>query len=455
MLTVAELAQSLRGATVQGDAHTRFTSVSTDSRTLAAGALFVALRGERFDAHEYVAQAIARGAAAVLVERPLDVAVPQVIFADTRRALGLAAAAWRARFTLPLIAVTGSNGKTTVTQMIAAILGRAFGEKRRLATRGNLNNDIGLPLMLFELNAQHKVAVLELGMNHAGEIAYLAELARPTIALVNNAQREHQEFMAGVEATARENGATIAVLPPEGIAVFPADDACAGIWRSLAGTRRVLDFARRGFAVVTAQYELDAQGSRIAIATPAGVIDTTLTVPGEHNVHNALAATAAALALDVPPAVIGAALTTFAPVRGRGARLALDNGCALIDDSYNANPDSVRAAIDVLAAARAPRLLILGDMGEVGAQGPAFHHEIGAYARACGIDSVLAIGEQAREVCVAFGPTARHFVRIEDLIAAARSAAVPGATVLVKGSRFMKMERLVHALAKLDAAEGH
>ncbi len=455
MLTVAELAQSLRGASVQGDTRVRFTSVSTDSRSSAAGALFVALRGDHFDGHEYVAQAIERGAVAALVERPLDVAVPQVIVADSKRALGFAAAAWRARFTLPLIAVTGSNGKTTVTQMIAAILARAFGERKRLATRGNLNNDIGLPLMLFDLNAQHRVAVLELGMNHPGEIAYLAELARPTIALVNNAQREHQEFMAGVEATARENGAAIAALPPEGIAVFPADDACAGVWRSLAGTRRVLDFARRGFAVITAQYELGAAGSRIAIATPAGVIDTELALPGEHNVHNALAATAAALAFDVTPAVIGAALAAFAPVRGRGARITLDNGCGLIDDSYNANPDSVRAAIDVLAAALAPRVLIIGDMGEVGAQGPEFHREIGAYARERGIEVVLALGEQSRELCVAFGPKARHFAAIEDLIDAARVVAVPGATVLIKGSRFMKMERVVHALAGPATAENH
>ena len=455
MLTVAELASSLRGAAVRGDTRARFTSVSTDSRALAPGALFVALRGDRFDGHDYVAQAVERGAAAVLVERPLDVAVPQVIVADSKRALGLAAAAWRARFSLPLIAVTGSNGKTTVTQMIAAILTRAFGEKKRLATRGNLNNDIGLPLMLFELNAQHKVAVLELGMNHPGEIAYLAELAKPTIALVNNAQREHQEFMLGVEATARENGAAIAALPPEGIAIFPADDACAAIWRSLAGTRRVIDFARRGFAVITAQYELGAEGSRVAIATPAGVIETTLALPGEHSVHNALAATAAALAFDVSPAAIGAALAAFAPVGGRGARHTLDNGCALIDDSYNANPDSVRAAIDVLAGAPAPRVLIIGDMGEVGTQGPQFHREIGAYAGERGIEAVLALGEQARELCAAFGPSARHFSSIEELIAAARAEARPGATVLVKGSRFMRMERVVHALAKLETAESH
>ncbi len=451
MLTVAELAQSLRGAALQGDARTRFTSVSTDSRTLAPGALFVALRGERFDAHDYVTQAVERGAVAALVERPVDAAIAQVIVADSKRALGLAAAAWRARFSVPLIAVTGSNGKTTVTQMIAAILARAYGENRRLATRGNLNNDIGLPLMLFELNAQHKVAVLELGMNHPGEIAYLAELARPTIALVNNAQREHQEFMASVEATARENGAVIAALPPDGVAIFPADDGCTVIWRNLAGTRRVLDFALRGFAAITAQYEPVGTGSRIVLATPAGEINVALPVPGVHNVHNALAATAAALAVDVAPATIAAALAAFTPARGRGVRSVLDSGATLIDDTYNANPDSVRAAIDVLAGCGAPRVLVLGDMGEVGAQGPQFHREVGAYARERGIERLLCLGAAARETAAAFGPEARHFDAIEPLIDACRAAATAGATLLVKGSRFMRMERVVQALTNASA----
>ena len=451
MLTVAELAQSLRGAIVQGDGRARITSVSTDSRTVNPGALFVALRGDRFDGHDYVASAIDRGALAALVERPLDVAVPQVIVADSKRALGIAAAAWRVRFTMPLIAVTGSNGKTTVTQMIAAILARAFGEKKRLATRGNLNNDIGLPLMLFELNAQHKAAVLELGMNHRGEIPYLAELAKPTVALVNNAQREHQEFLESVEATAHENGAAIAALPPDGVAIFPADDACAGIWRGLAGTRRLLDFALSGFATLSAQYEVTAGGSRIALATPAGEIDIALPVPGKHNVRNALAATAAALAVGVSTTDIAAALAGFSPPGGRGVRIALASGAALIDDTYNANPDSVRAAIDVLSAAPAPRVLVLGDMGEVGAQGPAFHEEIAAYARTRGIEELLCTGTATRATVAAFGGGARHFTSIDELIGACRTAASADTTLLVKGSRFMRMERVVQALTQASA----
>jgi UDP-N-acetylmuramoyl-tripeptide--D-alanyl-D-alanine ligase len=387
----------------------------------------------------------------LLVERALDLAVPQLVVGDSRRALGVAAAYWRERFSLPLIAVTGSNGKTTVTQMIGSILARAYGATQRHVTRGNLNNDIGLPLMLFELRSAHRAAALELGMNHPREIAYLAHLARPTVAVVNNAQREHQEFMATVEATAHENGAAIGALPPEGTAVFPADDACAPIWRRLAGTRRTLDFARHGDAAVTAQYTLRTDGARMAVATPVGEIDVNLPVPGEHNVHNALAATAAALAIGVPAAAIKAGLEAFAPVAGRGVRRTLPNGALLIDDSYNANPDSVRAAIDLLAQLPAPRVLVLGDMGEVGNDGPAFHREVGAYARERGIDTLLALGDATRDSVAAFGAGAQHFEALEPLVTAVQAAGAD-ASLLVKGSRFMRMERVVAALG--GAAQG-
>jgi UDP-N-acetylmuramoyl-tripeptide--D-alanyl-D-alanine ligase len=455
MLTVAELAAAMSGAVLRGDGRARIASVSTDSRNAPPGCAFFALRGERFDAHDFVADAAARGAVAAVVERPLAVPIDQIVVADTRRALGQAAAAWRARLRLPVIAVTGSNGKTTVTQMIAAILAQAYGAERRLATRGNLNNDVGVPLMLFELRPQHRIAVLELGTNHPGEIDWLAQLVAPTVALVNNAQREHQEFLAGVEATAYENGAAIARLPGDGTAVFPADDRCAGIWRALAGTRRVLDFARTGFAAVTAAYEVRADGSRLAMATPAGALELTLAAAGEHNVHNALAATAAALAADVPLGAIKRGLESFAPVPGRGVTVELGDGARLIDDSYNANPDSVRAAIDLLAAQPAPRVLVLGDMGEVGSQGPAFHREVGGYARARGIEALIALGEATRETVAAFGAGATHCADVQAAVLAARAAAVPGATVLVKGSRFMRMERVVQALRGGATAEAH
>jgi len=446
MLTLAEIAASVPGSRLYGAGATRIDSVSTDSRSAAPGCVFFALRGERFDAHDYVADVVARGARAVVVERRLATDVAQLVVADARRALGQAAAAWRARFNLPVIAVAGSNGKTTVTQMIAAILAEAFGAERRLATRGNLNNEIGVPLMLFELSARHRAAVLELGMNHAGEIAWLTQLAQPTVGLVNNAQREHQEFLGSVEATAYENGAVIAALAPTGVAAFPADDACAGIWRQLAGTRRVLDFAREGAAAVTALYQLRPRGSALSIALPTGVVEVDLQVPGAHNVHNALAATAATLALDVPLAAIRRGLAGFGAVAGRGVTGRLANGATLIDDTYNANPDSVRAAIDQLTGNASPRVLVLGDMGEVGEQGPVFHREVGAYARQAGIDVLLCLGDATRESVAAFGQGASFFPDVETLIAAVRAVATPDATVLVKGSRFMRMERVVNGL---------
>jgi UDP-N-acetylmuramoyl-tripeptide--D-alanyl-D-alanine ligase len=446
MLSAAELAASIPGAVVHGDAAARFTSVCSDSRQIRAGCLFVALRGERFDGHAFVADAARAGATIALVEQPLDAALTQVIVPGSRRALGLAAAAWRRRFRLPLIAVAGSNGKTTVTQMLAGILARAFGPARRLATRGNLNNDIGLPLMLFELTASHRAAVLELGMNHPGEIAYLAQLAQPTVALVNNAQREHQEFLGSVEATAHENGAAIAALAPDGVAVFPADDPCASVWRNLAGTRRIVDFARTADATVTAECTRRADGTELEIATPVGLIRTRVAVPGLHNVHNALAATAAALAIDVPAGAIASGLSAFTAVGGRGVHSRTAGGADLIDDTYNANPDSVRAAIDLLAAAAPRRILILGDMGEVGIRSVEYHREVGAYAKSRGIDALLGTGAAVREACDAFGAGAEHFADIEELQERAQELARSGATVLVKGSRFMRMERVVAAL---------
>jgi UDP-N-acetylmuramoyl-tripeptide--D-alanyl-D-alanine ligase len=354
-------------------------------------------------------------------------------------------------------AVTGSNGKTTLTQMVGSILARAYGErdgrKHWLATRGNLNNDIGLPLMLFDLTSAHRAAVFELGMNHLGEIAELAQMARPTVAVVNNAQREHQEFLDSPQATARENGAVLASLPPDGIAVFPADDPCAPIWRDLSGPRRVIDFALSAAAAVTARYRPADGGSQIRISTPAGPIETKLALAGVHNVHNALAATACGLGLGLPPELIGEGLAAFRAVAGRGTRLATARGGTVIDDSYNANPDSVRAAIDLLADEAPPRLLVLGDMGEVGQQGPAFHREVGSYARERGIESLLAAGALSREAVLAFGAGARHFEQVEDLIAAVTPLATCG-TVLVKGSRFMRMERVVQAIAG-GTADGH
>ena len=452
MFSVREAFGWLSAARLVGDGAVRVAEVCTDTRAIRPGCLFVALRGDRFDAHDFVGQALQGGAAAVLAERWVPAMKPPVLLvSDSRRALGEIAAGWRARFSMPLIAVAGSNGKTTVKEMLSAILAARFGEQARLATVGNLNNEIGVPLTLFRLGAEHRAAVLELGMNRPGEIAWLTRIARPTVALVNNAQREHQEFMLTVEATARENGAAIAALPPEGVAVFPADDPYASIWRNLAGTRRVVDFARAGDAMVTAEYTLQADGSVLEIATPAGLIRTRVAVPGEHNVHNALAATAAALAINVAPGAIAAGLAAFTAVGGRGVRLRTPDGADLIDDTYNANPDSVRAAIDLLAALPPPRVLVLGDMGEVGNRGAEFHREVGAYARVRGIDRLLATGEATPATCAAFGAGAEHFGDVQALAERAGELAQPGATILVKGSRFMRMERVVAALGAVTA----
>lgn len=453
LMTVSELARVVSATATQGDGRIGFSSVSTDSRTVTPGALYVALRGERFDGHDFVAAARDSGAAAALVERAVAADLPQVIVTDTRRALGLSAAHWRSRFTLRVVAVTGSNGKTTVTQMIAAIFAAAWGERGRLATRGNLNNEIGVPLMLWQLNRQHRAAVLELGMNHRGEIAHLAQLVQPTVALVNNAQREHQEFMESIEATADENGEAIVALPvdADGVAVFPADDPCAAVWRRLAGTRRVIDFALEAYAVVTATYEFAGDSARVSMATPLGLIEVELAVGGRHNVRNALAAAACAIAADVPASAIAAGLRAFRPLRGRGAALITGAGARLIDDSYNANPDSVRAAIDLLASFAGTRTLVLGDMGEVGPRGPEFHREVGAYARERGIDRLLTLGVESRAAADAFGAGAASHDEIEALIEVLRSELGPNSTVLVKGSRFMRLERVVQALAASDA----
>ena len=456
MMTLAQAHALLPGSSLIGDGSTVVQRVHSDTRTLRAGDLFVALKGERFDAHEMLGQAKAKGAVAALAQRGLiEAGLPGLQVTDTQTALEQLAAAWRARFHLPLIAVTGSNGKTTVTQMIASILRAGFAEGA-FATEGNYNNHIGLPLTLLRLrqdDAQwHRAGVVELGMNHPGEIARLAKIAQPTVALVNNAQREHQEFMASVEAVARENGAAIVALGIAGTAVYPADDEHAPLWHQLAGSRPQLTFALQGPADVTADaiwMADDAQSHwALVLHTPAGAASLSLRLAGRHNVKNALAATACALAAGSTLTAVKHGLEAFEPVKGRSQmKRATLHGVriALVDDSYNANPDSVRAAIDVLASMHAPRLLLLGDMGEVGDRGPAFHAEVGAYACERGIDHLWCAGAMSLDAARAFGSEARHFADVPALIAALGDGPA-AASVLVKGSRFMQMERVVQAL---------
>jgi UDP-N-acetylmuramoyl-tripeptide--D-alanyl-D-alanine ligase len=450
MMSLQQAQRWLPSAQLVGDGTRQFKRVHTDTRSLLPGDLFVALKGERFDAHDFLAQAYSQGAVAALAQQGLSAEMPGLLVDDSRLALGQLAAGWRSQFVLPLIAVTGSNGKTTVTQMIAAIL-RAWKQEAAFATEGNLNNDIGVPLTLLRLRASHQVGVVELGMNHPGEIAYLAELTQATVALVNNAQREHMEFMATVEAVAHENGAVIEALPASGVAVFPADDLYTPIWKTLAGSRRVLTFAEEGAADVTATFHWTGGAWQVKANTPAGALDFSLQIAGRHNVKNALAATACALAAGVSLAAIAAGLSSFSPVKGRSRALQLQiagKAITLVDDSYNANPDSVRAAIDVLAELPGPRLLVMGDMGEVGDQGPAFHAEAGVYARERGIEQLFTLGVQSAGVVQAFG-RGQHFGDDLAALQAAVSAALPAVTsVLVKGSRSMKMERVVQAITE-------
>ncbi|WP_454736685.1 UDP-N-acetylmuramoyl-tripeptide--D-alanyl-D-alanine ligase [Cupriavidus necator] len=454
MTTLQQAAGWIAGARISGDGAVAFTRVHTDSRTVEPGDLFVALKGERFDAHDFIADVVARGAAAVLVSREVDSGVPAIVAPDTRIALGELGAGWRRQFKLPAVAVTGSNGKTTVKEMIAAIFAAAVGENQRLATGGNLNNDIGLPLTVLRLRATHKLAVLELGMNHPGETVYLAGIAQPTVAVITNAQREHQEFMVNVEAVAHEHAAAIAALPADGVAVYPLDaesgGAYAPVWREAAGARRALSFGTSQRADVHATVTLVDGAQVMQVRAPGHAFEVRLALLGEHNVRNALAAIACALAAGVRVPVIQAGLAGFKAIKGRLQVRYTSGGTVLIDDSYNANPDSMRAAIDVLAGFAAPRVLVLGDMGEVGDQGPAFHEEIGAYAQARGIDTLWATGELAVHAVQAFGARARHFGTAEALIKALEEdsggmVAQAGA-VLVKGSRFMRMERMVAAL---------
>jgi len=446
---LAQILPSVTGAKLIGSGEVVFGGVSTDSRNVFAGSLFVALRGEVFDAHNFLAQVAEKGAAAVVVEElPEGWALPAIVVPNTLVALGQIANHWRRQFAMPVIGVTGSNGKTTVKEMIAAILAAAHGEEGRLATRGNLNNEIGVPLTLFRMEAKQQSAVVELGMNHPGEIGRLSAIAAPTIAMVNNAQREHQEFMHTVEAVARENGAVLASLPADGVAVFPHGDEFTPVWEELSAGRRVLRFGLTKDAEVSCTFRANDFGNEMFVTIREGGAEpeqffVNLQAAGDHNVRNALAAVACTYAAGIALDKIKLGLDTFAPVNGRLQKKAAANGAVVIDDSYNANPDSVRAAIDVLSKAAAPRVLVLGDMGEVGTQGREFHEEIGAYAQSKGIEQVLVTGELAAHMR---GASIRHFENFGDLLAAVEAAVTPDATVLIKGSRFMKMERVVQHL---------
>ena len=444
MLSLSAAAKALNAETSGADV--TFSGVTTDSRAVAVGDLFVALKGERFDGHDYVRQVMEQGAVAALVERrdPAWGDFPLLLVKDARLALGELAGYWRSRFSIPVVALTGSSGKTTVKEMIAVILrAQAVSADQVLATRGNLNNDIGMPLTLLGLRDIHRYAVIEMGMNHPGEIAYLSRIARPDVALIINAQAAHLAGLGTVEAVARAKGEIFEGLTANGTTVINADDPHAALWQELAADHRVIRFGLKQPAEVSASCKLHPFGSEIEMVTPSGKFAVALPVPGEHNVRNALAAAAVAQVLGVDNATIAAGLAMVSSVKGRLLKNSCLHGATMIDDTYNANPGSVRAAIAVLAGMQGKKVLVLGDMGELGEDARALHAEIGAAAKAAGIDLLFTLGDLSAASAQAFGEGGRHFEYIEDLLHDIENQLSPDVTVLVKGSRFMQMERVV------------
>ena len=441
MTTLATAAAALharmRGTDVE------FDRVATDTRTIQPGDLFVALKGGNFDGHHFAQQALDKGAVAVMIATDSGCsAQPALLVDDTRLALGQLAAWWRTQIPARLVAITGSNGKTTVKEMLASILSAASSSAAVLSTQGNFNNDIGMPLTLLRLRPQHGYGVIEMGMNHSGEIDYLTRLARPDVALVNNAGAAHVGMLGSVENVARAKGEIFAGLGEGGTAIINADDTHAGLWCALAGKHPILDFGLEHGAV-RGSYRASGRGSEVTAATPIGPLQFNLRVAGEHNVRNALAATAAALALGVDARAIVSGLSEFGGVAGRLQFKPALHGATLIDDTYNANPDSVNAALAVLAAIPGKKIVVLGDMGELGEDAVAMHADIGRAARAANVNWLLALGEMSAAAVTTFGAGAMHFERIEELLAELEIRLDAEVTVLVKGSRYMQMERVV------------
>ena len=423
-----------------------FEGVSTYSRTTAPGALFVAVRGPNFDGHDFVGEAGARGAAAALVERRPDASIPFVLARDSVHALGQLAAGWRRRFpNLLLIGVTGSNGKTTVKEMVAAIF-RTLGPVA--ATRGNLNNEIGVPLTLCELDAEHRAAVVELGANHRGEIAALTTMARPAVGIITQCAPAHLEGFGSIEGVARAKGELFEHMPDDAVAVVNADDPYADLWRGLARPRRCMSFGAGADADVRVRTAAGRGSGRVSLDTPAGSVDLDLALPGVHNAFNAGAAAAAAIAAGVGLGAIRAGLATVRPARGRLESKRGPRGAEIIDDTYNANPVSLQAGLRVLREKPAPRWLVLGDMAELGSDGASLHAQAGRHAKCHGVDRLMVVGELSVEAARAFGDGATHFDDCAALVDRLRDELPDGATVLVKGSRSMAMERVVEAIAE-------
>lgn len=461
MMMVHEAAQTLHADWSGSNVH--FSGISTDSRTIKQGELFVALIGDRFDGGKFISTAREKGAVAAMLQQNSERAdlpddFPVIRVKDSRLSLGELAAYWRSRFSIPVIGVTGSNGKTTTKEMIAAILRVAASSDAAikepaecvLATAGNLNNDIGVPQMLLRLRQQHQYAVIEMGMNHVGEIAYLAQLTKPNIAVITNAGAAHIEGLGSIEAVARAKAEIFIGLDQSGTAIFNADDPYAPLWRECASTREMIDFGLTENARVSAVYQLNRLVNTIQLRLPDGIVEVKLKAPGIHNIYNALAAAAAAWALGIRQEWIAAGLECFQSVQGRLQKKCGLHHALLIDDTYNANPESVRAALAVLAAAEGKKILVLGDMGELGKLAIDLHRTIGRDARKAGLDQLFTLGELSAYAAEEFGQGAQHFNSIDELVNVTKSLLADDVTLLVKGSRFMQMERVVKQLEQSE-----
>ncbi|HEU5137102.1 MAG TPA: UDP-N-acetylmuramoyl-tripeptide--D-alanyl-D-alanine ligase [Steroidobacteraceae bacterium] len=443
--TLAEFAQSCGGRLDGADRG--YTGVSSDTRTLQAGELFVALRGPRFNANDFVAAAASAGAAGAVVDTRVSSALAQIVVSDTQAALSNSAAAWRAQFSMPVVGVAGSNGKTTVKAMTAAILERVG---PTLATRGNLNNHIGVPLTLHRLDAAQRFAVVEIGANHAGEVAELVKLARPTVGLITNAGAEHLEGFGSLEGVAHAEGEMVAGLDSTATAVINADDEFASLWRGMArGNLSTFGIANAAdFSAADIHTAIDSGGfvTRFELRAPAGVMPIELHLAGRHNVLNALCASAAATAAGASLDEVRLGLATMRPVPGRLQFKTAPSGAWIVDDSYNANPSSMKAGIEVLASVDARRWLVMGDMGELGDFADASHREIGRFARDNRIDRLFATGKLSALAVEAFGAGAEWFADTESLASAVNSELTREVCILVKGSRSARLERVVEAL---------
>ena len=451
--TLSELCQALKDDLValKGSTRQTFPSITTDSRAVAKGQVFVALVGEKFDGHDYALAAEKAGAGALVLNRSVGAACPELIVNDTDEAYGRLARFWRHRFSLPVIAVVGSNGKTTTTQMVGAVLFSYAGDAS-FCTRGNLNNNVGVPRMLLELTERTRIAVIEAGMNHAGEMAQLASWIAPTVVVITNAQREHQAYIDGVEGSARENAMALVALPETGCAVLPITDSCYRIWADFARARgcRVLTYSAGESA---ADVQAVRERGDLVLTTPLGETRFAFSMAGEHAVHDAAAAAAASLAAGVPLEDIACGLTSFTALDGRGKIHRFESGALLIDESYNANPDSMRSAIDVLATMPSPHILVAGEMGELGDKSRDYHEEVLRYAKDKGIDALYLIGKPMKDAMGAAGDAAHFYATREALTRAVQEAIQTPCTVLIKASHNVGLDAVVRAVT-IDLKKG-